>query len=334
MAAREDLDGAQARKLFAARCATGDWDAVVMTHSAFTAIPVHPATEAAHLTDLAARYRQALTAEPGGGRRTVKQLAKMIDTFETRARTLLDHRTDDGVYFEHLGADFLLVDESHYFKNLGIPVRTDGFSVAASKRATDLDMKLALLRERGGKTAALFTGTPVSNSLLEMYVLQHYLHPERLAEVGLHSADAWAATFVDFQTSVEVTPDGASFRMKRRPAKFENVPELLTLFGEVADLRQPESFAVQRPAARHHNVVISSSPQLRAYVAEPRGASRPGSPGRRARGQHAEDLQRRPQSRPRSGACRHHGSRARQSRRGRRQCGPHLPCQPLTGPAR
>ena len=267
MAAREDLDGAQARKLFAARCATGDWDAVVMTHSAFTAIPVHPATEAAHLTDLAARYRQALTAEPGGGRRTVKQLAKMIDTFETRARTLLDHRTDDGVYFEHLGADFLLVDESHYFKNLGIPVRTDGFSVAASKRATDLDMKLALLRERGGKTAALFTGTPVSNSLLEMYVLQHYLHPERLAEVGLHSADAWAATFVDFQTSVEVTPDGASFRMKRRPAKFENVPELLTLFGEVADLRQPESFAVQRPAARHHNVVISSSPQLRAYVA-------------------------------------------------------------------
>ena len=267
MAAREDLDGAQARKLFAARCATGDWDAVVMTHSAFTAIPVHPATEAAHLTDLAARYRQALTSEPGGGSRTVKRLAKMIDTFETRARTLLDHRTDDGVYFEHLGADFLLVDESHYFKNLGLPVRTDGFSVAASKRATDLDMKLGLLRERGGRTAALFTGTPVSNSLLEMYVLQHYLHPQRLEELGLHSADAWAATFVEFQTSVEVTPDGASFRMKRRPAKFENVPELLTLFGEVTDLRPPESFAVQRPAARHHNVVIGSSAQLRAYVA-------------------------------------------------------------------
>ena len=143
MAAREDLDDAQARKLFAARCATGDWDAVVMTHSAFTAIPVHPATEAAHLTDLAARYRQALTAEPDGGRRSVKQLAKMIDAFETRARKLLDHRTDDGVFFEHLGADLLMVDESHYFKNLGIPVRTDGFSIAASKRATDLDMKLA-----------------------------------------------------------------------------------------------------------------------------------------------------------------------------------------------
>ena len=108
-AAREDLDGAQARKLFAARCATGDWDAVVMTHSAFTAIPVHPAAQAAHLADLAARYRQALTSEPTGGGRTVKQLAKMIDAFETRARTLLDHRTDDGVYFEHLGADFLMV---------------------------------------------------------------------------------------------------------------------------------------------------------------------------------------------------------------------------------
>ena len=268
IAAREDLADARARKLFAARCATGDWDAVVMTHSAFTAIPVHPATEAAHLTGLAARYRQALTCEPGRSGRTVKQLAKMIDTFETRARTLLDHRTDDGVWFEHLGADFLVVDESHYFKNLGIPVRTDGFSVAASKRATDLDMKLSWLRERGGGTiAALFTGTPVSNTLLEMYVLQHYLHPGRLEELGLASADAWAATFVEFQTAVEVSPDGASFRLKRRPAKFENVPELLTLFGEVADLRPPESFAVARPAARHQTVVIGSSPELRAYVA-------------------------------------------------------------------
>lgn len=267
MAAREDLADARARKLFAARCATGDWDAVVMTHSAFTAIPIHPATEAAHLADLAARYRQALACEPGGGSRTVKQLAKMIDTFETRARTLLDHRTDDGVWFEHLGADFLMVDESHYFKNLGIAVRTDGFTVAASKRATDLDVKLCQLRERGGKICALFTGTPVANTLLEMYVLQHYLHPQRLEDLGLASADAWAATFVEFQTSVEVTPDGASFRLKRRPAKFENVPELLTLVGEVADLRPPGSFAIQRPAARHHTVVIGSSPELRAYVA-------------------------------------------------------------------
>jgi N12 class adenine-specific DNA methylase len=267
MAARDDLASAHARKLFAARCATGDWDAVVMTHSAFTAIPVRPQTEAAHLTELAARYRQALTAEPGAGKRSVKQLAKLIDAFETRARTLLDHRTDDGVYFEHLGADFLMVDEAHYFKNLGIPVRTDGFSVAASKRATDLDMKLRVLRERGSRCAALFTGTPVSNSLLEMYVLQHYLQPERLDEIGLVSADAWAATFVEFQTSVEVTPDGSGFRMKRRPTKFENVPELLTLFGEVADLRAPGSFAVQRPEARHHTVVIPAGPELRAYVA-------------------------------------------------------------------
>jgi hypothetical protein len=267
MATREDLDGARARKLFAARCATGDWDAVVLTHSAFTAIPVHPTTQAAHLADLAARFRQVLASRPGGGRRSVKQAAKMIDAFETRARTLLDHRTDDGVYFEHLGADFLMVDESQYFKNLGVPVRTDGFAVAASKRATDLDMKLSLLRERGGKVAALFTGTPVSNSLLEMYVLQHYLHPQRLEETGLDSADAWAATFVEFQTSVEVTPDGGSFRMKRRPAKFENVPELLTLFGEAADLRPPDSFAVPRPGARHCTAVIASSPELRAYVA-------------------------------------------------------------------
>jgi N12 class adenine-specific DNA methylase len=268
MASRDDLGSAQARKLFAARCATGDWDAVVMTHSAFTAIPVHPATQAAHLSDLAAKYRQVLAAEPGRGQsRTVKQLAKMVDAFETRARTLLEHRTDDGVWFQHLGCDLILADESHYFKNLGLPVRTDGFTVTASKRATDLDMKLSLLRQRGGKVAALFTGTPVSNSLLEMYVLQHYLHPQRLEDIGLQSADAWAATFVEFATAVEVTPDGASFRLKRRPVKFENIPELLTLFGEVADLRPPGSFAIQRPAARHHAVVISPSPELREYVA-------------------------------------------------------------------
>jgi N12 class adenine-specific DNA methylase len=266
-AAREDLSDARARKLFAARCATGDWDAVVMTHSAFTAIPVHPVAQAAYLADLAARYRQALNLDPKGGSRTVKQLAKAIDGFETQARRLLDHRTDDGVWFHHLGADLLMVDEAHYFKNLGLPVHTDGFTVAASKRASDLDMKLDQLRQRGGKVAALFTGTPVSNSLLEMYVLQHYLHPARLEEIGLNSADSWAATFVEFQTTVEVTPDGTGFRLKRRPVKFENLPELLTLFGEVADLRPPGSFALQRPEARAHNVLISPSPELRDYVA-------------------------------------------------------------------
>src|ERR1700683_1242322 len=203
-----------------------------MTHSAFTAIPVHPVAQAAYLSDLAARYRQALNLDPKGGSRTVKQLAKMVDGFETQARRLLDHRTDDGVWFHHLGADLLMVDEAHYFKNLGLPVRTDGVTVTASKRGSALDLKLDKLRQRGGKVAALFTGTPVSNSLLEMYVLQHYLHPARLEETGLNSADAWAATFVEFQTTVEVTPDGSGFRLKRRPVRFENVPELLPLLGE------------------------------------------------------------------------------------------------------
>src|SRR5260370_33015631 len=104
-------------------------------------------------------------------------------------------------------------------------------------------MKLSWLRERGGKTAALFTGTPVSNTLLEMYVIQHYLHPQRLEELGLSSADAWAATFVEFQTSVEATPDGASFRLKRRPAKFETVPKPLTPSHEASNLPPPASCA-------------------------------------------------------------------------------------------
>ena len=250
-----------------------------MTHSAFTAIPVHPATEAAHLTDLAARYRQALTAEPGGGKRNVKQLAKMIDAFETRARTLLDHRTDDGVWFEHLGADFVMVDESHYFKNLGVPVRTDGFSVAASKRATDLDMKLGLLRERGGRSGALFTGTPVSNSLLEMYVLQHYLQPGRLEEIGLHSADAWAATFVEFQTSCRGHPGRVRVPAQAPPSQVRERPgtaDAIRRGRRPAPARLVRGPAPGRPASHRRHPRPARTARLRG---EPRRARRPATAG-------------------------------------------------------
>ena len=269
MAGKEDLADARARKLFAARCAMEDWDAVVMSHPCFTSLPVHPTVKAAYVSTLAADYRSALISAKADGAepRKIKQIAKMVDNLEADAKALLSHATDDGVFFEHLGVDYLLVDEMHYFKNLGVPVHTDGFAINGSKRAQDLDMKLTWLRERHPGAAVItgFTGTPVSNTLLEAFILQHYLQPQRLAELGLESADAWAANFVRFATTPEITPDDR-FMLKRRPAEIVNIPELMHTLAEVAELRPSESFPVIRPEVRRHTVAVEASDTVREYV--------------------------------------------------------------------
>ncbi|WP_194893290.1 bifunctional DNA primase/polymerase [Catenulispora pinisilvae] len=269
MAGKEDLATARGRKLFAARCAMEDWDAVVMSHPSFTSLPVHPTVKVEYLTALAADYRTALIeanadyADP----RKIKQIAKMVDNLDAQAKTLLNHATDDGIFFEHLGTDYLLVDEMHYFKNLGVPVHTDGFAINGSKRAQDLDMKLTWQRSRhpGQPVVTGFTGTPVSNTLLELFILQHYLQPQRLEELGLTSADAWAKLFVRFATGVEITPDGG-FRLNRRPVEIINIPELMHTVAEFAELRAPEAFPVVRPDAERHVVVIDASDAVRDYV--------------------------------------------------------------------
>jgi N12 class adenine-specific DNA methylase len=269
MAGKEDLGTPRARMLFAARCAMEDWDAVVMSHPSFTSLSVHPTVEAGYVAAMAAEYRTALISAKADGAepRKIKQIAKMVDNLEAGAKTLLAHATDDGVFFEHLGVDYLMVDEMHYFKNLNVPVHTDGFTVQGSKRAQDLDMKLGYLRAQhlGCAVVTGFTGTPVSNTLLEAFIIQHYLQPQRLAELGLQSADAWAATFVRFTTAVEVTPDGG-FRLNRRPAEIVNTPELMHTLGEVAELRPPESFPVNRPDVRRHTVAIEASDTVLDYV--------------------------------------------------------------------
>jgi N12 class adenine-specific DNA methylase len=228
MVAKDDLTR-ERRKRFAARCATGDWDVVVITHSAFTALAVHPDTEAAWLATQIELYRQAAIAlgeDDTRPSRTVKQIAKQADRLEARQRELLEHRTDDGVTFEQLGVDYLLVDEAHYFKRLGFPTRMEGFSVEASKRATDLALKLWWLRGRNpaGRCGAFFTGTPISNSLAELYVLMTYLMSGRLAELRIDSFDAFAGMFIEFKTQIEVAPDGGSFRLHRRPGQLHQRP--------------------------------------------------------------------------------------------------------------
>jgi N12 class adenine-specific DNA methylase len=271
MVSRDDLTK-ERRKRFAARCAMGDWDTVVITQSAFTALAVHPDTEAAWLAGQIELYRRAAMALADGEERpsrTVKQIAKQADRLEARQRELLDHRTDDGVTFEQLGVDYLLVDEAHYYKRLGFPTRMEGFNIEASKRATDLALKLWWLRGRNpaGRCGAFFTGTPISNSLAELFVLLTYLAPDRLAKLRIDSFDAFAGMFIEFVTQIEVAPDGVSFRLHRRPAKFINVPELRMLLGEVADIRTRETLGLATPDAEFRTVVVPPSPELRAYVA-------------------------------------------------------------------
>lgn len=270
MAGSQDVDK-EHRKRFAARCALGDYDAVVITQSAFTALAMHPETEATWLAGQIELYRQAAMALGKGEERpsrTVKQIAKQADRLEARHRELLDRRTDNGVTFEQLGCDFLLVDEAHYFKRLGFPTRMEGFNIEASKRATDLALKLWWLRGRnpGGRCGAFFTGTPISNSLAELFVLMTYLMPERLAELGIDSFDAFAGWCIEYVTQIEVAPDGGSFRLHRRPARFVNVPELRMLLGEVADIRTRETLGLASPDADFDTVVVPASAELRAYI--------------------------------------------------------------------
>lgn len=248
------------RRAFTARCATGDWDIVLVTHSAFNAMDVAPETQARYYEDLEQELRDGVTSAAGGELkgRMVKNLAKALDKMRTKVQDLrhLAKGRDAGVRFEQLGVDYILVDEFHYYKNLALPVRTAGFSVRPSKRASDLDMKIRYLRERnnGGPHAALFSGTPVSNTMLELYVCLHYTMRPYLKKIGLGSADEWAAAFVQFVTSVEVTVDGGDFQMRTRPALFVNAPELRVLLAETADIRTAEQLGLKRPKADLHIV--------------------------------------------------------------------------------
>ena len=248
------------RMAFTARCATGDWDIVLVTHSAFNSMNVAPETQARYFEDLEAELRDGVTESAGGQLkgRMVKQLAKALDRMRGKVRELRHTKRarDAGVLFEQLGVDYILVDEFHYYKNLALPVRTEGFSVRPSKRASDLDMKIRYLRERngGGPHAALFSGTPVSNTMLELYVCLHYTMRPYLKEIGLGTADEWAAAFVQFVTNVEVTVDGGDFQMRTRPSLFVNAPELRVLLAESADIRTAEQLGLKRPAADLHIV--------------------------------------------------------------------------------
>lgn len=271
VASKEDLAG-DARRLFAARCATGDWDIVIVTHESLAAMPVSPQAEADWLAEekyqLADAIRSDETRSSRG--RTAKAIAGAVKKLDSRLSELrhavADERT---VMFEHLGVDWLGVDEVHYFKRLPIAARAEGFSFGSSKRATDLLLKVRVLGQRnpGRPHFAGFTGTLWSNSLAETFVWQKFFQPEALSAAGIDTFDAWAAMFVRYVTAVEVAPDGSGFRLNRRPVEITNVRALMGMFRQVADLMTPESLPLDRPDTTWHTEVAEMSDEQAEFVA-------------------------------------------------------------------
>lgn len=270
IASKEDLTK-ENRRLFAARCATGDWDAVVMTHQAFTSIPVAPEAEERWVEGQKSDLKWHMMNGSSGGSRGAKQIATAVRKLEERITALRDGASDpDAITFEQLGVDHISIDEAHMARRLPIATRAEGFSMGSSKRATDLLLKIDTLAERrpGKPIVALFTGTPWSNTLAETYVWQRFLQPDRLIAAGVEHFDSWAATFVRYESRVEVTPDGSGFRLYRRPSVIQNVPELRGMLAEVADLLTADDIGLERPNATWETVVSAPGPEQAAFVTD------------------------------------------------------------------
>jgi N12 class adenine-specific DNA methylase/SAM-dependent methyltransferase len=261
------------RKEFVARAATGDWDGIVFTQAGFARIPLGADLMRDYLAQEIETARGALAGSRDGKGLSVKRLERRIAQMEENYKRLLaEHTKDDGVRFEETGVDFLFVDESHAYKNRRVDSSIDGAANTGSQRAQDLDSKLwALRRAHGPRVVTFATATPVANSMAELWVMQTYLQPDHLDAVGLKPFDAWAATFGRTHTALELAPDGASYRMQTRFARFQNVPELLTLYRRVADVRTLDDLDLPTPAVaggQPETVVVEPSDDLVDYVAD------------------------------------------------------------------
>ncbi|WP_052888108.1 DEAD/DEAH box helicase family protein [Thermogemmatispora carboxidivorans] len=258
-----------------ARIATGNYDAVIISQKSFEALPVSDATFNHFMRKQLASLEDALLearAEKGDNRSIVKQLEKAKMRLETKiADRLKREHKDDGVTWEQLGIDQIFVDEADMYKNLGFTTKMNriaGLSNTESNRAMDMYMKTRYLAERGGGIV-FATGTPISNTMAEMYTLMRYLAPQMLQAAGLEHFDAWAANFCEPVTALELAPDGSGYRMNTRMAKFVNLPELLSMFRSFADIQTAEMLHLPRPAiegGKPKVVVSPASSELKDYV--------------------------------------------------------------------
>ena len=268
----DDLTGADGRRRFVARVAAGEYDGVIISHSAFGRIPLSPGSQASYLETETARLRSWMDRSRASGGLSVKRLErKLLAEQEKIKRKLAGLKVDDGVTFEQTGVDYVFCDEAHLFKNLHTESSIRSANIDGSDRAQDLDMKLDWLRRHNptGRCATFATATPVANSVTEAYVMQRYLRPDLLASAGIEDFDTWAATFGEVVPAIELSPDGTSFRSVSRFAKFANVPELLRMFHVPADVKTAEDLKLPTPAivgGKPETVVVPTSPELSALV--------------------------------------------------------------------
>ena len=274
VATQKDFEKTKRKKLMG-RIATGEWDAVLIAHSSFGLIPMSKEYEQKHLENQIEEVSSAIERikEESGDGLSVKKLEQIKTSIETKLRVLLDAPKDNVVNFEELGVDELIVDEAHMFKNLPMfsKIRNvAGINNSESKKATDLFMKISyILENNGGKGTIFATGTPISNSMGELYAMQKYLQIDRLREMGLEHFDEWASTFGEIVHSFEIAPDGSGFRTKARFAQFFNIPELMTLFKEIADIKTSKMLNLPVPKLKggdYKTVVAPKSEELGKYV--------------------------------------------------------------------
>lgn len=263
------------RKKFCSRIATGEWDAIIISHSQFEKIPMSAERQIQILQKQIDDIMRSITdlKTNHGERFTIKQLMKTQKSLETKLKKLNDtSRKDDVVTFEELGVDKIFVDEAHYYKNLFLYTKmrnVGGIAQTEAQKSSDLYMKCRYLDElTGGKGITFATGTPISNSMVELYTMQRYLQYGELEKRNLQNFDAWASTFGETVTAIELAPEGTGYRAKTRFAKFYNLPELLAMFKEVADIQTSDMLNLPVPKANYENVVVKPTKIQKEMVAD------------------------------------------------------------------
>ena len=264
VATKKDFEPAN-RKKFCSRIATGDYDAVIIGHSQFERIPLSRERQKATIQSQIDDIESAISSMKydRGENYTIKQMEKTRRTLEVRLARLNDQkRKDDVVTFEQLGVDRLFVDESHFYKNAFFYTKmrnVAGIAQTDAQKCSDMFMKCQYLDEiTGGKGVTFATGTPVSNSMVELYTVMRYLQYGTLQKLGMGHFDSWAAAFGETVTAIELAPEGTGYRAKTRFAKFYNLPELITLFKESADIQTSDMLDLPVPEAEYINEVLCS----------------------------------------------------------------------------
>jgi len=267
VAAKEDLSRDR-RKFLTAKIASGDWDGIIVTHSSFERIGMSREYQGKFLTEQIAEYDALLrehASDKGANRNLIKTIEKQKEARAQRLKDLLaGEKKDDGLVFDELGVDHVFIDEAHYFKNLETPTKMErvaGIQTGGSERAFDVYMKARYLGEQhAGHGVTFATGTPISNTMVEMYTMQRFLDPEGLKSRGLEHFDAWAATFGEVVDTMEIAPDGAGLRPRSRFARFTNLPELQQMFRSFSDVQTAEMLNLPRPRLQGGKPIVVACP--------------------------------------------------------------------------